>query len=234
VIFDDRQPGTRSSASRPHSQGEQTRQTILARALKIGSREGLAALTIGRLAKELKMSKSGLFAHFHSKETLELATVEKAKNGFQNAVLLPAQASGRGIERLWNLCELWLVHVERHIFSRAYFFTGALFVYADRPGPVAKAIKSSSQEWFDALRKAVEDAQARRELDRSASVGRIASELNGILVGAHYAYLLENGTSLREARPALLARLRELAANTIPTSAFQSPRSWIKYLEKMH
>jgi AcrR family transcriptional regulator len=87
-----------------------TRQEILARALKVAAREGLAALTIGRLAKELQMSKSGLFAHFHSKQALELVTLEKAREAFADAVLRPVEVSGRGIERLWNLCDLWLRH----------------------------------------------------------------------------------------------------------------------------
>ena len=123
---------------KPRSRGEQTRQAILARALKISAQEGLAALTIGRLAKELQLSKSGLFAHFHSKQALELATIAKAEEFFADAVLRPAQASGDGIERLWNLCDLWLLHIERHEFSGSYFFTGAFFEHADQPGPPPK------------------------------------------------------------------------------------------------
>ena len=140
--INNRRSDRNAPASESRSQGEQTRQEILARALKVAAREGLAALTIGRLAKELQMSKSGLFAHFRSKQALELATLEKAREAFADSVLRPVEASGRGIERLWNLCDLWLRHIERHVFSGAYFFTGALFEYADRPGPVAKAIRA--------------------------------------------------------------------------------------------
>src|SRR5207244_4002953 len=107
---------------------------LLARALKIAAREGLAALTIGQLAEELRMSKSGLFAHFHSKQALELATVEMAREVFADAVLRPAQGSRGGIERLWNLCDLWLQHIERRVFPGGFFFTGAFFEYAHRPG----------------------------------------------------------------------------------------------------
>src|SRR6202521_4061386 len=135
--------------SDPRSHGEQTRQAILARALKISAREGLAALTIGRLAKELRMSKSGLFAHFHSKQALELATLEMAREVFADAVLRPAQASRGGIERLWNLCDLWLQHIERQVFSGAYFFIGAFFEYADRPGPIPEAISHVGRECFE-------------------------------------------------------------------------------------
>jgi AcrR family transcriptional regulator len=204
----------------------------LAQTLKIASREGLAALTIGRLAKELKISKSGLFAHFHSKEALELATVEKAKEVFQNAVLRPAQGSRKGVERLWNLCDLWLLHVERRVFSGAYFFTGALFEYSDRPGPVAKSIKNATEEWLKALKEAVKEAQEQGELDRFIRTELIALELNGRLLGAHCAYLLEVNSSIREVQSALLSRLAELATKAIPFRAFGSVGAWKRHLKK--
>jgi AcrR family transcriptional regulator len=224
------QRSSSGQASAPRSQGGQSRQAILDRALRIAAREGLAALTIGRLAKEMEMSKSGLFAHFHSKEALELATVEKAKEVFADAVLRPAAVSGRGIARLWYLCDLWLLHIERHVFSGPYFFTGALFEYSDRPGAVAKAIKNATQEWVDALRKAIEDAQKQKELGRGVRAAQIAFELNGRLLGAHCALLLKDGASFREARPALLGRLHELATNATPGTAFESFMVWKKHL----
>ncbi|MGC1187786.1 MAG: TetR/AcrR family transcriptional regulator [Candidatus Acidiferrales bacterium] len=232
MLFDNLRPATRDRASESLSPGGRTRQTILAKAVKIAAREGLAALSIGRLAKELEMSKSGLFAHFHSKEALELATVERAKEVFENAILRPAQASGRGIERLWNLCDLWLLHVERRVFSGPYFFTGALFEFADRPGPVSEAIKNIVQDWLKALREAVEDSQNQKQLGRLLRAEQIALELNGILLGAHCAHLLDDRASPREARAILLGNLRELATKAIPASAFESPRVLKNYLEK--
>jgi len=219
-------------AGGPRSHGEQTRQAILTRALKIAAREGLAALTIGRLAEELRMSKSGLFAHFHSKQALEVATVEKAKEVFAIAVLRPAQTSNRGIERLWNLCDLWLLHIERRVFSGPYFFTGALFEYADCPGPVSKAITNATQEWLNALRRAVGDAQEQKQIGRDLRAQQVALELNGMLVGAYWAYLLKDGDSFRESRDVLLTRLREVATDVTPTSAFESLGAWKKHLEK--
>lgn len=138
MVLGIRRRRTGGTAHKSLSQGDRTREAILARALKIAAREGLAAVTVGRLARELQMSKSGLFAHFHSKKALELATVERAKEVFADAVLRPSQTSGREVERLWNLCDLWLLHVERRVFSGPYFFTGALFECADRPGPRPK------------------------------------------------------------------------------------------------
>jgi AcrR family transcriptional regulator len=216
------------------SQGQQTRQAILAGALKIAAREGLAALTIGRLAEELRMSKSGLFAHFHSKQALELATVEKAREVFAEAVLQPAQAGRGGIERLWNLCDLWLLHVEQRVFSGAYFFTGAFFEYADRPGPIAEAITRVAQEWFKTLRKAVQEAQEQEEINPDAQAKQVARELNGRLVGAYWAHLLGGGDCCRESRAALLSRLRELATDEIPAGAFKSVGAWKEYLQGKH
>jgi AcrR family transcriptional regulator len=234
MIFANRRRGTRVTASKPFSPGGRTRQAILARALNIAAREGLAALTIGRLAKELEMSKSGLFAHFRSKETLELATVEKAKEVFENSILRPTQDSENGVARLWSLCDLWLSHIERRVFSGAYFFTGALFEYTDRRGPISEAIKNATREWLKALTEAVKDAQGRKQLGRYARPEQITLELNGILLGTHCAYLLEDGVRFREVRVAVLGKLRELGTNGIPASAFESVGAWKRYLEKEH
>ena len=92
---------------------------IVARALMIASQEGLAALTIGRLAKELKMSKSGVFAHFLSKETLELATIERAREVFVSHVLPSTELRQAGITKVWNLCDHWLKHIEQEYFRVA-------------------------------------------------------------------------------------------------------------------
>jgi AcrR family transcriptional regulator len=234
MVFGIRRRAKNDRASESLSSGERTRHAILAHALKIAAREGLAALTIGRLAKELEMSKSGLFAHFLSMEALELATVEKAKKVFENAVLRPAQDSENGIARLWSLCDLWLSHIERRVFSGPYFFTGALFEYADRPGPVAKAIKNAMQDWLKALGEAVADAQEQKQIARVLPAKQISLDLNGRLVGAYCVYLLESGSSIREARSALLSRLRELVSTVIPARAFESVESWKKYLEMQH
>jgi len=214
----------------PPTPGQQTRQRVLAVALKISAREGLAALTIGRLAKQIQMSKSGLFEHFQSKQALELATLELAREVFATAVFLPAQAGRGGIERLWNLSDLWLKHIEARVFSGAYFFAGALFEYADQRGSVASAVTRVARECSDTLRKAVQEAQEVGEIDPDADSEQIASEINGKLLGAHWAYLLGRNRSLRETRAALLRQLKEVATHKIPQSAFDSVTAWKKYV----
>jgi AcrR family transcriptional regulator len=222
--------GSRRSGS--FTQGERTRQTILAGAVKIAGREGLAAVTIGRLAKELRMSKSGLISHFGSKQALELATLETARRVFADAVIRPAQDKRGGIERVWNFCDSWLQHIEQHIFAGPHFFTGAFLEHVDQRGPIAEAVTVIAQEWFNTLRKAVEEAQEKGEINPKADPKQIAWELNGLLVGAQWAYLLKHGDCWREARPALLEQLRKLATGEIPPSAFTSERNWKKYLQR--
>jgi AcrR family transcriptional regulator len=214
------------------TQGEQTRQTILAGAVKIAAREGLAAVTIGRLAKELRMSKSGLIVHFGSKHALELATLETARRVFADAVIRPAQATSGGIGRVWNFCDLWLHHIEQHIFAGPYFFTGAFLEHVDQRGPIAEAVTAIAQEWFNGLRKAVEEAQEKGEINPKAGPKQITWELNGLLVGAQWAYLLKYGDCWREARPASLDRLHKFATREIPPSTFTSERNWKKYLQR--
>jgi AcrR family transcriptional regulator len=199
--------------------------------MNIAAREGLAAVTIGRLAKELRMSKSGLIVHFGSKQALELATLETAKRVFVDAVVRRAQAKRAGIERVWNFCDLWLQHIEQHVFAGPYFFTGAFLEYTDQRGPVAKAVTAIAQEWFNALSEAVEEAQDKGEINPKAGPKQITWELNGLLVGAHWAYLLRHGDCWRDARPALLRQLRTLATGEIPPSAFTSEGNWKKYLQ---
>lgn len=155
-----------------------------------------------------------------------------AREVFDDAVLRPAQSSRGGVERLWNLCDLWLQHIEGHVFSGAYFFTGAFFEYANRPGPIAEAVIRVAREWFEALRKAVQEAQEHREINPDAKAKEVAWGLNDKLVGAYWAYLLEGGGRFREARIALLDRLRELATEEIPASAFDSVKAWKDYLQR--
>jgi hypothetical protein len=141
---------------------------------------------------------------------------------FENAVLRPARASEKGIERVWTLCNLWLSHIERRLFSGSYFFTGAFFEYGDRPGPVSKALKSVTQEWIKALKEAVEESQQQNRFSPLIRAEQISLELNGRLLGAHCAYVLGDFTSFRRGRAALHGRLRELAKSAKSGHAFES------------
>src|SRR6266700_3143681 len=124
----------KSEGRRP--KGARTRESVLRVAVDLASVEGLGGLTIGRLAIELGMSKSGLFAHFGSKEDLQLATVEMARSIFISEIMVPVQAAPRGLERLWRLCNLWLQYTEQEVFRGGCFFAAASAEFDGRPGRV--------------------------------------------------------------------------------------------------
>src|SRR5213082_686093 len=130
----------RESTDRRRLRGMRTRQSILVHAARVGSAEGLEAVSLQRLAGDLGISKSGLFAHFGSKEELHLATVDEAARIFTDEVMRPGLASPAGVGRIWALCEAYLSYVERDVFPGGCFFEAALAEFDSRPGPVRERI----------------------------------------------------------------------------------------------
>jgi AcrR family transcriptional regulator len=140
-----------------------TRATILARAVDIASVDGLGGLTIGRLAGELRMSKSGLFAHFGSKEELQLATIEAAAARFFEEVIAPAELEQEGAPRLHAYCERYLDYLQRKVFAGGCFWAAVAAEFDDRPGPVRDAVCAGVSGWMGELERqaalaGVEDA----------------------------------------------------------------------------
>jgi AcrR family transcriptional regulator len=200
------------------------------RAIHIAASEGLGAISIGRLAKDLHMSKSGLFVHFGSKEKLEAAVIQGAADIFFGHVLDPAEEGVEaGIERVWALCDYWLEFVEHKVLPGGYFFTGAFFVYAEQEGLIAKEIRDIVHEWFEALRRAVDEARHRFELRIEVNAKRTACELNNLLLGAQWSRLLDH-LDHSKARSAILAKLKTLATEKIPADAFDSVMAWRHYM----
>jgi AcrR family transcriptional regulator len=128
-----------------------TRAAILDRAVDLASVEGLEGLTIGRLAIELEMSKSGVFRHFGSKEELQLATVAEASERFVDAVVEPALDQAEGAPRLRALCDGHISHLERQDYSGGCFWGATMSEFDDRPGPVRDAIRAAMGAWAGAL-----------------------------------------------------------------------------------
>jgi AcrR family transcriptional regulator len=209
-----------SEAARPAAKarkahGERTRQSILETAVDLASAEGLEGLTIGRLASEMGMSKSGLFAHFGSKEDLQLATVEAARNVFIREVVRPAFEMKEGLLRLWNLCDIWLGYVQGGVFRGGCFFAAAASEFDSRPGPVRDRIAEIMKEWLSTLRHAVVDAQAAGQLDRSIDPSQLAFEFNALELGANWAFqLYGDRQAFARARDAILERLRRHATKS--------------------
>src|SRR5215813_3252365 len=158
------------------SKGIRTRESILRVAVDLASVEGLEGLTIGRLADELKMSKSGLFAHFGSKEELQLATIEMARKIFIEHIIRPALAAPEGMERLLKLCQGWLGHVEGKVFKGGCFFTAASLEFDSRSGPVRDAIADAMKAWLGTLARAVDAARKARHLKASIDPEQFAFE----------------------------------------------------------
>jgi len=214
------------------SKGPETRRRILAHSLRVAASHGLAGLTIGRLARDLGMSKSGLFAHFRSKRVLEIATINEARKVFTSQVLAPATVGNEGIERLWILCDSWLAHIERRVFPGGYFFTGAFFECAERSGAVEAEINAMAREWWTSLKSAVLKAQDRKQIDPAADARRVSFDLNGMLMAAYWAFLVEKDPGIfGEGRIAVRAKLESLATTRIPASAFKSEDAWKEYLK---
>jgi AcrR family transcriptional regulator len=194
---------------RSTTDGAKTRDAILHTAADIASVDGLDGLSIGRLATELAMSKSGLFAHFGSKESLQLATIEEARQRYVREVIAPALASGSGIKRLYALCESFLSYIDRAVFPGGCFFAAAMAEFdCKAPGPVRDRIADCQQQWIETLERAADDARARGELRADIDVHQLAFELEGALVLANwYFHLNEDATYLEYARRAVRARI---------------------------
>ncbi len=191
--------------------GDRTRSAILDRAVSIASTDGLEGLTIGRLAEDMLMSKSGLFAHFGSKEELQLATVEAAGQRFVEEVLRPALRAERGYPRLRAICRAWIDYLRRGVFPGGCFFAAASFEFDSRPGPVRDAIGKAMDDWIAALEKAIRMAQDEEHLDADTDPAQLAFELNSLFFGANFASQLhQDHHALQRAEAAIEARLESL------------------------
>ncbi|HUP48076.1 MAG TPA: TetR/AcrR family transcriptional regulator [Thermoanaerobaculia bacterium] len=201
---------TTARAGKP-MKGDRTRQSILERAVDLASLEGLEGLTIGRLADELGMSKSGLFAHFGSKEELQLAAIEAAGERFIREVLRPALAQPRGYPRLMAICRSWISYVRRSVFPGGCFFAAASFEFDGRPGAVRDAVVKAMDEWIGALERAIVMARDEGHIDSSVDEKQLAFELNSLFFGANFAHQLrEDRRALELATKAIERRLEAI------------------------
>jgi AcrR family transcriptional regulator len=208
----------KAPALRQQAKGLRTREAILARAVDIASAQGLEGLTVGSLAEQLGMSKSGLFAHFGSKEELQLATVEIARHIFIDKVTLPAMAAPKGMPRLWSLINHWLVLVEKRVFEGGCFFTAASFEFDGRRGVVRDRIAEIMREWIRCITTSAQKAQEAGHLDPKVDATRLAFEVHAIAIGAHWAHqLLEDRQAYSRARTMALEKLRSVATPQCPS-----------------
>jgi len=190
------------------TKGERTRATILNEAARAATVVGLDGLTIGGLANTLGMSKSGLYAHFGSKQELQLATIDAARATFVAEVLRPALRAPKGTQRLLAACEMYLSHVERRVFPGGCFFSAAAADVASWPGPVRDAIAAQRREWLAVLERLVREAQQLDELDPHLDPTQLGFELQALLAAANTTFILNDDPAVFErARRAVQGRI---------------------------
>ncbi len=193
---------------RRRSDGERSREAILRAAANLATIEGIDGLSLGRLAREVGMSKSGLFAHFGSKEELQLATVDAAAEIFGQVVVGPALAAPDGLTRLRALCERFLAHVEESVFPGGCFFASVASELGSRPGPVMDRAMASLSAWRAMLEQSARDAQVEGDLSPDEDPVQLAFELNAFLLLANANYVITHErAALDRARVALDTRL---------------------------
>ena len=201
--------------------GERTRQSILSHASRLASAEGLEAVSLQRLASDLGISKSGLFAHFGSKEELQLATVEEAGRVFTEEVLRPGLKTASGLGRVWAMCNSFLSYLSRGVFPGGCFFEAALAEFDSKPGRVRDLVVEKRGYWVASLARAIRDAKTSGDVEPDVDAEQVAWELSCLLVGANGSFVQDGGTvGIERARRAIRDRLERIAtpsATRLPT-----------------
>jgi AcrR family transcriptional regulator len=193
--------------------GERSREAILSEAARLATVEGIDGLSIGRLAQAVGMSKSGLFAHFGSKEELQLATIEAAAEIFARQVLAPASAA-TGFERLRLLVDAYLRYIEADLFPGGCFFASVLSEMDTQPGPVRDRLVRFLYEWLGQLEAAIRAAQAEGSLDPVEDPADITFEIEAALFLANAQFVVAHTSEpIERARRAIDRRLAAAAAS---------------------
>ncbi|CAN7684845.1 TetR/AcrR family transcriptional regulator [Pseudoduganella sp. LjRoot289] len=165
--------------------GELTRAAILDMALELASRDGLEGLTIGLLADKMNMSKSGVFAHFGSREDLQLEVLKLYHHRFEQEVFFPSIKEPRGLPRLRAMFARWISRVSEEIDSGCIYISGAV-EYDDRPGPIREELVKMVSAWQGALTRCVEQAIATGDLKQDSDAAQLVYEMYGLILAVHH------------------------------------------------
>ncbi len=174
-----------STASENLGKGQQTRHAILDCALRMAGRIGLEGLSIGVLADRMDMSKSGVFAHFGSREELQISVIRHYHALFEQEVFYPALEQTRGLPRLHVLFDRWLLQVSREVETGCIYISGAV-EFDDRPGPVRDALVEMVQTWHEALQRAAQQAIDARHLLVDTPAQQLVFEMHGLILALHH------------------------------------------------
>jgi AcrR family transcriptional regulator len=196
------------SARKSRQDGLQTRQTILREAVSLATIDGLEGLSIGNLAKAIGMSKSGLYAHFRSKEELQLATIDEAGLIFQANVVDPALAAPPGVAQLVALCDAFFDYLRRRVFPGGCFFASTFLEMGPRPGPAKEKLAEFYIDFVNLIEGFATTAVEQRELPEDEDPTQLAFELNGIILATDVRFVLNaNADALDSARRIVRRRL---------------------------
>ena len=201
-----------SSPVRTLHKGQQTRATILEAALTLASHMGLEGLSIGALAEVTGMSKSGVFAHFGSRDELQIAVVREYHHKFEEEVFYPALREPRGLPRLRALFDNWVRRVAVEIDSGCIYISGAV-EFDDRPGPVRDALADMVRAWHTALKRAIEIAVEVGDLRTDTDAAQMLFEVHGLILALHHdARFLRSPGAVERARTGFARTISHYAA----------------------
>lgn len=195
--------------------GLQTKAAIVDAALGLATQIGLEGLSIGALAEVMQMSKSGVFAHFGSREELQISVVREYHHRFEEEVFYPAMSVPRGLPRLRALFDNWMKRTSVEIDSGCIYISGAV-EFDDRPGPVRDALASSVNTWLTAMKRAIEIAVAEGHLRADTDAGQMGFEVHALILALHYeARFLRSPESLRRAVAAFNGIVQRYSAEPV-------------------
>ena len=184
LTLPDTSPSARSEARGMHK-GQQTKAHILDAALHLASQAGLEGLSIGALAAATDMSKSGVFAHFGSREELQISVIREYHLRFEQEVFFPAMQAPRGLPRLRALFDLWMKRTSVEIDSGCIYISGAV-EFDDRSGPVREALADSVHTWHAAMRRTIVQCREHGDLRADADEAQLLFEVHGLILALHY------------------------------------------------
>ena len=188
------------SPSKSTSKAEHTKAVIVDAALRLASQIGLEGLSIGALAEVTQMSKSGVFAHFGSREELQISVVREYFVRFERDVFMPTLQTERGLPRLRALFANWMSQVAHEVQSGCLFISGAV-EFDDRSGPVRDALEQSMKTWLTAVRRCIAMAIEAGHLAQTTDPKQMMFEIHGLILAVHYeAKFLKSVRSMERAK----------------------------------
>jgi AcrR family transcriptional regulator len=196
------------SVRKQREDGLRTRKAILLEAVSLATVSGLEGLSIGELARSLGISKSGLYAHFGSKQELQLATIDEAERIFNLEVIDPSTKAPEGLGQLVAVCDLFFEHLQRRTFPGGCFFASAVLEMGTRPGPVKERVGEFQQRFIGLVFGFALKAQELGQLAADEDVMILVFDINGIILAANSSYVMNGDSAMLElARRAVRRRL---------------------------